>query len=324
MLTTGAPAAIASINDTGMPSRSPFGAIRLGSVKIVAARSAAPHLRLGARADQRHQLGEPLTIDASLELALQRPLADDLTADAAPPPSELGQGVDEDVESLDRIQPADGDDQILLAPVVVKGEAGQVDAAVNDGHPIARLPGHLLGEPRDVVARDRDRHRRRFDLLPQQVIVNEDVVGVTGEAERLADETRQRQRRRRRIAGPVGVDDVGIELPRPSRAAPPRGPRPPATSPARSGAVRARGRARSASDASARGCARSAAARRRAAGPGDSGCRTRGRSRSASGCTNVSDGAFSERMRTSAPAAINAAISRTMKVSDQQGNSETT
>ena len=63
---------------------------------------------------------------------------------------------------------------------------------------------------------------------------------------------------------------------------------------------------------------------RSAAVPGDNGCRTRGRSRSASGCTNFSDGAFSERMRTSAPAAINAAISRTMKVSDQQGNSETT
>ena len=41
MLTTGAPAAIASINDTGMPSRSPLGAMRLGSAKIVAAESAA-------------------------------------------------------------------------------------------------------------------------------------------------------------------------------------------------------------------------------------------------------------------------------------------
>ena len=86
---------------------------------------------------------------------------------------------------------------------------------MNDGQPLARPRGHLLGQPLDVVARDGDRHRRRLDLLSQQVIVHEDVVGVTGEAERFADETRQRQRRRRRVAGPVGVDDVGIELPHP-------------------------------------------------------------------------------------------------------------
>ena len=101
MLTTGAPAAIASINDTGMPSPSPPGAIWLGSVKIVALDERLAHLHLRARAEQLHLRREPLPIDAGLECAAKRPVADDLAAEAAPSSLELADGVEEHVESLD-------------------------------------------------------------------------------------------------------------------------------------------------------------------------------------------------------------------------------
>ena len=166
---------------------------------------------LWSRAKQLNPLAQVVNRDRLFQLRTLRPFANDDAAKRDTSRRELGQRQQQHVETLDRIQSPDREQQVGFAAIAPERETGQVDTAMHDMQALARKWRDRLAEVVDVVLRNGDWQGRPGQLGFQQLIVDENIVGVAGEAVRLASQFCQCQCDRGRIRCPVRMNEVRIE-----------------------------------------------------------------------------------------------------------------
>ncbi|OIQ79564.1 hypothetical protein GALL_386980 [mine drainage metagenome] len=84
---------------------------------------------------------------------------------------------------------------------------------MDHAHPVQQRGRYAVGEEGPVVVRDGHAERGARQFAGQQMVFQEDVVRMRGEAERDAQPAGRNHGRRRRVGGPMGVQMAGLQAP---------------------------------------------------------------------------------------------------------------
>ena len=181
--TTGTPAAIASINATGMPSILPLGSRTEGNAKTLASPSLARTSSEDFAPSSRTRSATPSSPARARMRSRSGPSPTSSSTIPGRRAASRGQGLQEVLVALLRGQARNAHDEVGVAPVQAAPlVALEVDAAVHDLHR-GREGRAEAEQDAPVVVGDRSHEARVRCLAVDQRRVHEQVVGVGGEAE---------------------------------------------------------------------------------------------------------------------------------------------